>query len=85
MYCPMAVEQLQMLFLTLSLGGCSLLSLDVSYSNLSSLEPGLLAEAVNKLQTVVLTSTHLTGEQVHDQTSWSDLFVFTDKDVFVIN
>lgn len=64
MYCPMTVEQLQILFLTLSLGGCSLLSLDVSFSNLSSLEPGLLAEAVNKLQTVVITSTRLTGEQV---------------------
>ena len=57
-------QQGEAIFAALAGTGSSLRKLFMSENNLSSVEPGLMARAVNRLESVTLKWTTLTGEQV---------------------
>ena len=63
MYCSLTPSQLQTLFHSVRQGS-SLTAVDLSHNDLSSVDPEILAEAVNKLETVALNRTCVTCEQV---------------------
>ena len=56
-------QQLNSLFLGL-IEGSSLIKVDLSYNDLSSVDPETLAQAVNKLESVTLNRTCVTCDQV---------------------
>ena len=62
--CQLTKEQVIALFLAISTGG-QLLNLDISFNNLSSVEPYFLARGVNMLEQVTLTRTSLTADQIN--------------------
>ena len=62
--CNVTREQVIALFLAISKGG-QLKKLDLSFNNLSSVEPFFLARGVNMLQEVDLTRSSLTSDQIH--------------------
>ena len=66
---------------------CLVKRLNISYTNLSSVDPGLLAKAVNRLEEVVMSVTGLTASQVETvlrqslvKTLLRKLEMYTDKE-----
>ena len=63
MYSSLTPLQLRSLFLGI-IQGSALLKVDLSYNDLSSVDPDLLAEAINKLESVTMNRTCVTSDQV---------------------
>jgi len=63
MYSSLTPLQLRTLFLCI-IQGSTLLKVDLSYNDLSSVDPDLLAEAINKLESVTMNRTCVTSDQV---------------------
>ena len=63
MYSCLTPLQLRSLFLAI-IEGSSLTTVDLSYNDLSSVDPDLLAEAINKLESVTMNRTCVTSDQV---------------------
>ena len=63
MYSSLTPMQLNGLFLRM-IEGSSLIKVDLSYNDLSSVDPETLAQAVNKLESVTLNRTCVTCDQV---------------------
>jgi len=64
MYSSLTPLQLNSFFLGIIQGSGVLARVDLSYNNLSSVDPDLLAEAVNKLESVTMNRTCVTSDQV---------------------
>ena len=63
MYSSLTPLQLDSLFLSI-IHGSSLVTVDLSYNDLSSVDPEILAEAINKLESVTMNRTCVTCDQV---------------------
>ena len=63
MYSSLTPLQFDSLFLSI-IQGSSLVTVDLSYNDLSSVDPEMLAEAINKLESVTMNRTCVTCDQV---------------------
>ena len=60
----LTVTQMEAILTAICAEDCLVKKLDISYTNLSSVDPGLLARAVNRLEEVKMSVTYLTTSQV---------------------
>ena len=60
----LTVIQVEEILTAICAEDCLVMKLDISYTNLSSVDTSLLAKAVNRLEEVVMSVTGLTASQV---------------------